>query len=69
MKMKPELKFKIPEHLNKVIFIGLEYLILIEIKHERGSRGEFSRLSETVLWLVLEQSPAASFGFIDGCKS
>lgn len=67
--MKPELKFKTPERLNKVIFIGLEYLILVEIKHERGNCGEFSRLSETVLWLILEKSPAASFGFIDGCKS
>lgn len=32
--MKPEFKLKIPEHL-KVIFIGLEYLIFKEIKHER----------------------------------
>lgn len=35
------LSLNLPERLNKVIFIGLEYLILIEIKHERGSRGEF----------------------------
>lgn len=67
--MKPELKFKTPKRLNKVIFIGLEYLIVIEIKREWGTCGEFSRLSETVLWLVLEQSPAAAFGFINGCKS